>query len=583
MAKSIITATITGDSRGLRTSIDQADTRLGQFSNNVGRIARGVGRAIGGIGLAFAGAALAAKPLIDAASDLDESVSRADQVFGNSADSIQNWSQSAASSLGIARAEALDAAGTFGILGQAAGFTGGDLNDFSTSLVEAAADMASFNNLTPEETLAKLQAGLNGSSEPLRSVGVFLDEAAVAAKAAEMGLGGLGGELTQQDKIAARYALIMEQLGGNGTLGDFARTSDGVANQSRILSARFTDLQAKIGQRLLPVAAALASGLLRLVGFAERVGAAFSEGGLAGVVDMLRERFGWMEDKVRANLPLFAGLATAVGVVLVAALVAMAAAAWAAVAPILVMAAPFIAVAAAAGLLAAGFVYLYTEVEMFRRIVDIVIDAVVLHFRVLWTIAQTMFNIVSGVVTSLIGIFRNLPGNISTAVRGVFDPVENAATGAYDWVADKVASIVTTFRNLPGQLAGIGAGTFDFLWGAFRSAVNRIIDSWNRLEFRIPGFDPPGPGPTFGGFTLGVPDIPRLAAGGIVSSPTLAMIGEGRHQEAVVPLGKAGVDLGGSTNITINMPPGSNGDDVVRALRRWTRSNGPLPFDTRAG
>lgn len=78
---------------------------------------------------------------------------------------------------------------------------------------------------------------------------------------------------------------------------------------------------------------------------------------------------------------------------------------------------------------------------------------------------------------------------------------------------------------------------FDGIKSAFRAAINFIIDGWNGLQFKIPGFKigPVG----YDGFTLGVPDIPRLATGGIAMAPTLAVIGDnGGRGEAVIPLDK---------------------------------------------
>ena len=73
-----------------------------------------------------------------------------------------------------------------------------------------------------------------------------------------MGLGDLNGEVSEGNKILARQALIMEALGSQGATGDFAKTSDGLANQQRILAARLKDVGITIGQQLLPVAAKLA-------------------------------------------------------------------------------------------------------------------------------------------------------------------------------------------------------------------------------------------------------------------------------------------------------------------------------------
>jgi hypothetical protein len=76
--------------------------------------------------------------------------------------------------------------------------------------------------------------------------------------------------------------------------------------------------------------------------------------------------------------------------------------------------------------------------------------------------------------------------------------------------------IIDEIGKLPSKIAGAARGMFDGIKEAFKSALNWLIDKWNSLEFKIPGFDPPGPGPTFDGFTLGVPDIPRFHTGGVV-------------------------------------------------------------------
>jgi hypothetical protein len=117
---------------------------------------------------------------------------------------------------------------------------------------------------------------------------------------------------------------------------------------------------------------------------------------------------------------------------------------------------------------------------------------------------------------------------------------------------------------------------WDGIKNAFKEAINFIIRGWNRLEFRVPGFSigPIG----YDGFTLGVPDIPLLADGGIVNRATLAVIGEA-GPEAVVPLDQIrGGGLGGPTyNITVQAgvgDPGMIGQSVVDAITAYERRNG---------
>ena len=107
-----------------------------------------------------------------------------------------------------------------------------------------------------------------------------------------------------------------------------------------------------------------------------------------------------------------------------------------------------------------------------------------------------------------------------------------------------------------------------------RAVFNGIATAWNntvgKLKFTVPGWVP-----GIGGKGFDMPDIPMLANGGIVTGPTLAMIGE-KGPEAVIPLNRMG-SMGGGNNVTINV----NGGDpqaVVNALRTYMRQNGSIPI-----
>jgi hypothetical protein len=118
---------------------------------------------------------------------------------------------------------------------------------------------------------------------------------------------------------------------------------------------------------------------------------------------------------------------------------------------------------------------------------------------------------------------------------------------------------------MKSKIGGAARGMWSGITSAFRSAINTIIGGWNRLSFGIPGFDA---GPIhYGGFKMSPPQIPYLAKGGIVSRPTLAMIGEGRAKEAVIPLdklagmlpgfGKRPDGIPGAKRVTIGVPGAS--------------------------
>ena len=201
--------------------------------------------------------------MINSASDLSETMNKVDVVFGDAADEVKAFGQNAAQSLGMSQQKALEAAGTFGNLFTAMGM-GKDVSaDMSTSLLTLAADLASFNNIDPTVALEKLRAGLVGEVEPLRTLGVNLSAAAVEMKAVEMGLVAVGAELDPAAKAQAAYALIMEQT--TNAQGDFARTSDGLANSTRIVKAQIQDAAAEMGENLLPIALELTTKFSDLV------------------------------------------------------------------------------------------------------------------------------------------------------------------------------------------------------------------------------------------------------------------------------------------------------------------------------
>lgn len=196
-------------------------------------------------------AAAFGKQAVQAASDLNETLTKSQVIFGDSAAEIENFGKTASVALGQSQRQAIDAASTFAVFGKSAGLAGADLVNFSTEFTQLASDLASFNNTTPEEAIIALGAALRGESEPIRRYGVLLNEATLKQAALELGIIKTTTQaLTPQQRVLAAQAEIFKQT--SDAQGDFARTSDGLANQSRILKAQLEDVSAEIGQKLLP-------------------------------------------------------------------------------------------------------------------------------------------------------------------------------------------------------------------------------------------------------------------------------------------------------------------------------------------
>lgn len=189
---------------------------------------------------------------IDIASGINEAQTAIDSVFGAAGSAaINDFADSAAKTIGQSRLDALKAAQTFGVYGQAAGLAGEANAGFSADLVSLASDFASFYDTSPEEAIEAIGAALRGEAEPLRRYGVLLDDARLRQEAMELGIYDGNGSLTSQQRILAANRAIFEDAGV--ALGDYAATSDSAANQQRELAASFEDAKGKLGEALLPV------------------------------------------------------------------------------------------------------------------------------------------------------------------------------------------------------------------------------------------------------------------------------------------------------------------------------------------
>lgn len=238
-----------GDQRGLDQAASKGSSALSKFGSAAKKAT-----AVFAVGLAVAAGATA--KAVKAASDLNETMSKSQVVFGKSTDKVVEWSNLAADSLGQSQQAALDGAATFALYGKQAKFGGDKLADFSISMSELASDMASFSNTSPEEAIAAIGSAFRGESDPIEKYGVLINEARLKDIAFRKGLiKTKSSALDPQTRVLAVQAALFEQLGkkGSGTIGDFARTSSGLANQQRILSANFRNLQASIGTAFLPV------------------------------------------------------------------------------------------------------------------------------------------------------------------------------------------------------------------------------------------------------------------------------------------------------------------------------------------
>lgn len=220
--------------------------------------------------------------LVDQASNLNETMSFTEVTFKGASDTIKSWSESTLNAMGLSQQAALEAANQFGGLFQVTGSGVEEAANLSQEMTQLAVDMASAKNVRLEDAIAALGSGLRGEAEPMRRFNVLLSEAAIQEAAVRNGIAKTGQELTEGQKVQARYALIMEQT--TDIQGDYARTSDSAANQTRRMQESVKEASAEIGQSLLPMLAAaaektadLTQGLSEDYKAAERQAESFAE------------------------------------------------------------------------------------------------------------------------------------------------------------------------------------------------------------------------------------------------------------------------------------------------------------------
>ena len=245
-----------------------------------------------------------------------------------------------------------------------------------------------------------------------------------------------------------------------------------------------------------------------------------------------------------------------------------------------------------------------TAVEFIRTLWAAFGDDIIGHVRRAWPLVQQtiqgVMQVIQGIITTVGAIIRGDWGDIwngivqilkgawrvmvatirtaintaRTVIGAAWQVIKNLTQGAWEGIKNAVRSgvdgLMSIVRSIPGRIRSVASGMWDSITNGFRAAINAIVGLWNNFSITFGGYDIPGPGPNIPGFTIDTPDIPYLANGGIVTGPTLAMIGEA-GPEAVIPLGRGGA---GNT-VTINIYGDADAQAITKlesAVRRGLSS-----------
>jgi hypothetical protein len=574
----------TFDNKGIRQAESGFDSLSGSASKTFGKIGSLAKTAVAAIATIGVAAGAAAFKAIQAASDLEEAQAKVGQIFGESARLVEEFASDAAKSLGQSKQAVLDAAGVFGTFGKAAGLGGNDLALFSNSFTALATDLASFNNTSPEEAVQAIGAALRGEAEPLRKYGVLLDDATLKAAALELGIYDGSGALTSQQKILAAQKVIWEQT--TDAQGDFARTSKGLANQSRILRAQLSNITAEIGAKLLPIAVKIANFINNKVIPAFRdLYETFRADGIAGI-------FKKIGDEIKKAIPIIGNLLRDLGAKFIdwiqeagpPALRALGR--WIGDLGNWIVSTGIPTLTREARKLGNSLVQWIQEnyPELLRQlgawlgrfiawiagtaIPTLAREAARMGVQFLaWTadLLPTALRSIGAFTSALAG---QIPGLFASAINAVFRAGFRIGESIIDGMESGVRTVIGAAGGIAQAIASSIKNALEGLWnrliaGPVNSAVRTAVDVLDAALGPTINF-PPAPNV-----------LPYLASGGIVDSPTLAVIGDrrlsqGKNTEAVVPLNKLD-NMGGG--ITINISGAIDPVATAKQIRRILQDN----------
>lgn len=283
------------------TRLDSSGAEKGvqSLGGKLGGLAKG-GLALFAKGVAVAGTAMATAGVasIKLASDLGEVQNVVDTTFGDNASKINDWAKSASTSFGLSELSAKQMTGTLGAMLKSMGLSSDETLNMSEAMVGLAGDFASFYNLDPQEAFEKIRSGISGETEPLKQLGINMSVANLNAFALSQGLNKTYDSMTQAEQATLRYNYLMSV--SKDAQGDFAKTSDSLANQLRIAKLNIQDLGSAIGSSLLPMAKGAVSELNGMIG---QLKTAFSEGGFQGLATTLGTVLAQIIANVSAQLP----------------------------------------------------------------------------------------------------------------------------------------------------------------------------------------------------------------------------------------------------------------------------------------
>lgn len=248
---------ITADARGVGKGVGDATSKLG----GLGKLAGPVGLAVGaGLAVAAGAAIKFGSQAIKAASDVEQAYGAVESVFGKAADQVKRYAENAATNVGLAKSEYAGLASLVGTQLQRLGQSQDESARSTDKLIGLGADLAATFGGSVSDAVSAVGSLLKGERDPIERYGVGIKQADVNARLASQGLDKLTGAGRATAEGQATLALLFEQT--KNAQGAFGREANTLAGTQERLRAKFTDVKAELGERLLPIVTRFGTYLL---------------------------------------------------------------------------------------------------------------------------------------------------------------------------------------------------------------------------------------------------------------------------------------------------------------------------------
>ena len=256
-----------GFDKDVSKSVKGTEKAYNNAFNGIGNAGSAMFSKLGKLAVAFGGAAALVKfgkQALQLGSDLQEVQNVVDVTFGSMSESVNEYAQTAITTAGLSETVAKRYMGTFGAMNNQFGFTTEQSYEMSKAITQLTGDVASFYNLSSDEAYTKLKSIWTGETETLKEIGVVMTQNALDQYALANGYGKTTAKMTEQEKVALRYSFVQDKL--RLASGDFVRTQDSWANSTRVLTLRWQQFMATVGQGLINVLTPLVRMLNVLIG-----------------------------------------------------------------------------------------------------------------------------------------------------------------------------------------------------------------------------------------------------------------------------------------------------------------------------